>query len=108
VIYFIQCGDGGPIKIGRAQNAWLRLGELQAANPYPLALIGARNGDRKAESAYHARFSAHKIRGEWFSPVREILAEAALFPPAPHSRARAGRPTTINTRVSIPKEFNAA
>lgn len=30
---------------------------------------------RDAERDYHARFAAHRLRGEWFAPHPDILAE---------------------------------
>ena len=72
-VYFVQANCGS-IKIGRATNVPFRLAELQCANPHELIVVAvAVDGGREAE--YHTRFAEHRIRGEWFAPHPEILAE---------------------------------
>lgn len=66
VIYFIQCGDNGPIKIGLSENVKKRLGALQAANPYQLHLLGVMDGDAAEERMLHVRFGLFRVRGEWY------------------------------------------
>lgn len=75
-VYFIQAGVGGPIKIGSAVDVDKRLAELQTGCPDLLRIIGTSAGGREAEFALHRKFSAHRIRGEWFYPCPELLATA--------------------------------
>lgn len=83
LIYFIQAATG-EIKIGMAKNVSSRLKTLQVANPSELVVRAVTSGGPKAEQLYHERFKAHSIRGEWFSPHEDILAEIARLslPPA--------------------------
>lgn len=76
-IYFIQAGDGGPIKIGWAVDPLLRLREIQKHNHCQLHLRATRDAARSDETEYHHLFKAHRMHGEWFRPAPEILAEIA-------------------------------
>ena len=73
-VYFIQAGVG-PIKIGLTVNPEVRLSGLQTANSEVLRLVAAQLGGRRLEMDYHNQFKAHHIRGEWFTPHPDILAE---------------------------------
>src|ERR1051325_9826576 len=73
-IYFIQSGEGGPIKIGISDDPDLRLRRLQTASCEQLKLLGVVPGDEAMERAYHARLAAHRIRGEWFTATDEVLS----------------------------------
>lgn len=72
-IYFIQHGAGGPIKIGIAKDVERRLASLQSASPVPLHVLGAVRGTERGERQLHLRFAKHRIRGEWFQPVEDLL-----------------------------------
>lgn len=71
-VYFIQCGENGPIKIGVAVNVQRRMSALQGGNPIPLTLIGSVVAVRGTEAAFHQTLRAYRIRGEWFRPVLEV------------------------------------
>ena len=95
-VYFIQHGEGGPIKIGMTKDPASRLKMFQAANPIPLVLLASaadRGGD---EHLAHRLFREHRISGEWYHPASEILALVARirrgegFPWEPKS-PRSGR-----------------
>lgn len=73
-IYFIQDGEDGPIKIGSGRNPWLRLEHLQIGNPRELHIRAVVRTHRGYERELHQRFAAHRIRGEWFEPVPDLLA----------------------------------
>ncbi len=79
-VYFIQAGSGA-IKIGIAANVSRRLVELQVGNHDPLRVLTVLDGGRGAEREYHARFAQHRLRGEWFAPHPDILAEIARLTP---------------------------
>lgn len=74
-VYFIQAGGpAGPIKIGVALDVTNRIRTLQVANHLELRLLaviqGAKHG---AEQQLHARFSADRIRGEWFRASEDLI-----------------------------------
>lgn len=73
-VYFIQMGEDGPIKIGRADRPSSRLRELQTGNPHKLRLIGKFKAPRDAEPLLHSLFPHHRLEGEWFKPDSEILS----------------------------------
>src|SRR5436853_7688747 len=62
--YFIQKGEYGPVKIGRAAYPSKRLRELQVANPEKLQLLCTIDGDHEAE--LHCLFDSYRLEGEWF------------------------------------------
>lgn len=76
-IYFIQVGTDGPIKIGYAGDVKRRLGELQLANPFELRLVRAVRGNVLLERQIHAIYAHARLRGEWFTPVPELVAFVA-------------------------------
>lgn len=74
MIYFIQAGKNGPIKIGQTDNGVDdRLKQLQTGCPYELRLLWVYDGHVFSEKEIHERFSHERIRGEWFRPSRKIL-----------------------------------
>ncbi len=78
VVYFVQSENGGPIKIGRADDLAKRLSNLGTGRPDKLILLGAFKGTRTDERALHDAFSKYREKGEWFSPAPEVLAAARL------------------------------
>ena len=73
-VYFIQQGDGGPIKVGVACDPTRRLAELQTGCPDKLRLLATRPGGIQEEHRLHAQFAQSRIRGEWFRPSVELIA----------------------------------
>jgi len=75
MIYFIQSGKAGPIKIGfTANDVNERLSALQAATPEKLQILMTKEGGKRLESQLHKKFDSLNIRREWFQPG-EILVE---------------------------------
>jgi hypothetical protein len=70
--YFLQAGDGGPIKIGSTRNLAVRLRTLCTMSPVPLRLLGVIEGEN-AEDRCHFRLGAFRLHGEWFSPSPVVL-----------------------------------
>lgn len=75
-LYFIGAKEG-PIKIGIAMNPAKRLKQLQTAYPHKLEILAILPGGARQECAYHARFAAHRLHGEWFTRCPEIESEIA-------------------------------
>ena len=74
MIYFIQCGTNGPIKIGYTDNdVQARMAQLQTGCPYELRLLWVYNGEDYTEAQVHSELSHERVRGEWFHPTREVF-----------------------------------
>lgn len=80
VVYVLQAGSGGPVKIGRttARRLGSRIAEIQTGQHLPIKLIGAFPGGGALEAHFHRRLQDHHIRGEWFSPVAGLLVGASI------------------------------
>ena len=70
IVYFIQAGQHGPIKIGHTSSQKtlsLRMGQLQSASPYRLKLLGCiGTNDSLLENKLHQQFAFCHLQGEWF------------------------------------------
>ncbi|MDF0673749.1 MAG: GIY-YIG nuclease family protein [Nitrospira sp.] len=73
MIYFIKNIVNGQIKIGYTDKPNKRLAELQTGSTDKLVLIRAIEGDKTAEAELHSRFAVHRLQGEWFAPVQDLL-----------------------------------
>lgn len=74
MIYFIQCGNNGPIKIGQTDNdVEQRMAQLQIGCPYELRLLWVYTGDDFTEFQIHVELSHERIRGEWFHPSESVF-----------------------------------
>lgn len=82
VIYFVQSGPGGPVKIGWTYKlgAYARLRTLQVGNPVKLTLLAEFNGSEADEQALHLRFKALALRGEWFKYEEPLASYIAALP----------------------------
>lgn len=58
--------EGGPYKIGKADEPVTRLSDLQIGNWNKLELITEIVGGLELEAELHKKFSKKRIRGEWF------------------------------------------
>ena len=77
MIYFIQSGTNGPVKIGySAAGAEQRLANLQTGSAAVLRIVGLVNGSRKDEAEWHRRFAHLRIHGEWFKWAPELRRAA--------------------------------
>jgi hypothetical protein len=66
VVYFIQSGDCGPVKVGFSTVLGLRVEALQCSSPYPIYVRGTIDGPRKLEKSIHRWLSIRRVRGEWY------------------------------------------
>jgi len=76
MIYFIQQGHDGPMKIGYTKNhrtVKTRLSALQIGSSYKLRLRGLFHGTPKDEHYLHNKFKHLRIRGEWFKSNKTLL-----------------------------------
>lgn len=74
MIYFIQDGDDGPIKIGYSSEVEKRVQALVTSSHKNLKILFAMGGDMDKEKELHDLFDfAHK-KGEWFWPVKSLVA----------------------------------
>jgi hypothetical protein len=74
LIYFIQHGENGPLKIGFTRGSIkTRLNTLQVGNPVLLSVVKVVDGTPSHELDIHDMFGRSKIRGEWFEPTPELL-----------------------------------
>ncbi|MCW8137289.1 MAG: GIY-YIG nuclease family protein [Planctomycetota bacterium] len=120
--YFIENVDTGRIKIGSTvRDPQSRLSGLQVGSDCQLALIGWLWATDVSEVELHARFRAHHVRGEWFSPAIKPHVLALLgtdVPPHPQAeairaaiaerrrRARlAGAPSRLGTIAEVDAEI---
>lgn len=74
VVYFVQAGADGPIKIGTARDLDRRLAQLRGQSPAPLRVLWLMPGGRCLERQMHRRFYASRLHGEWFSPSEDLTA----------------------------------
>jgi len=65
VLYVIQRGKDGPIKVGITRDVRRRMGELQVGSAEPLRVIAVYNM-RQVERALHLELDEFRMAGEWF------------------------------------------
>ncbi|NQT56480.1 MAG: GIY-YIG nuclease family protein [Desulfobacteraceae bacterium] len=75
MIYFIQQGEDGPIKIGYTddEDAQRRLSQLQTGTHHKLHILTTIEGNKLYETELHERFEGLKLSGEWFKPSETLL-----------------------------------
>lgn len=91
MIYFIQVGGDGPIKIGVAVDPVQRLQALQVGHPEQLRIIATIPGGLSREAEIHRKLSAYRKAGEWFHPDQALFEHLTELrsPPFEVSGARA-------------------
>lgn len=74
MIYFIQAGKKGAIKIGYTDKpVEERLYSLQTASAEQLFILGTIDGTKKEEKLIHKKYHIYQIRNEWFQPGEALL-----------------------------------
>ncbi len=74
IVYFVQVGDDGPVKIGFTTNMPHRLATIQTGQPQKVRLRAFAYGGRDMEAQFHATFDDLRLRGEWFKFEGELRA----------------------------------
>ena len=73
MIYFVQMGEGGPIKIGYFSCPRGRVKSLSNNWPYEPIVLSVVVGDRCAEREIFKSLKDYRLRGEWFKPATEVF-----------------------------------
>jgi hypothetical protein len=116
VVYFIQSEDGGPVKIGHADDLAKRLSQLQTARADELVVLATVNGTLETEREMHRRFAHLRQKGEWFTPAEDLWSfikglPNALVPERDESQSVTGHDlglvTPIRSEPSQHKEERA-
>ncbi len=73
MIYFIQAGDDGPIKIGQSANpqSWLR--KHLDCHYEELRIIQQIEGGIKQRNTIERALQEYSIRGDWYAPSPEVF-----------------------------------
>jgi hypothetical protein len=89
LVYFIESGPGGPIKIGwTGEELFERVRKLQTGNPAKLDVVGCFVSDQRVERHFHRGLRDSRIRGEWYERTAALprlyrvldgLPELSLF-----------------------------
>jgi len=72
VVYFIQAGNNGPVKIGSIGGFNLtavgsRLNGLQTVSTEKLKIIACFNGGKEEEEYFHHKLRKFRVHHEWFN-----------------------------------------
>ncbi len=81
MLYAIQVGEGGPIKIGFSDDPAARLCQIQTGNPQQCILLGTIDGGLEREADIHAELAEFRVRGEWFLPCPAVMDVVNGFTP---------------------------
>ena len=78
MVYFIQYGNDGPIKIGMVcgnnkKSVGYRLASLQGGTPIRLKIIGYCQGEEKEEEMLHKNMRKYRVSGEWYALKKEEI-----------------------------------
>lgn len=93
VVYFIQAGENGPVKIGWSKKITERVAGLQVGNPVKLTILRTVVAEPWVESWFHDEFDELRLQGEWFSFDEKMLS---LLAPAE-------KPALLSKRITKPE-----
>lgn len=97
-VYFVQAGEGGPIKIGKAMNPSQRIGNLQVGNPHEVKLLHCLPDTGCTEGRIQGIFEESHLRGEWYNPTPDLLEFIDALKSKTEGRARQFISRTIRDR----------
>ena len=73
MVYFIQAGANGPIKIGASTVPQIHLDRLQQGNHEELKIVAEIPGERSLGNKVRADLKAFERERQWFNPTDEVL-----------------------------------
>ena len=76
-IYFIEAVGMDLIKIGYTIDPVRRFMGMLTMSPAPLSLLGSISGGPQKELKIHAELEPHRLHGEWFRKVPEVMVVVA-------------------------------
>lgn len=79
VVYVIQRGDSGPVKIGWTIRLAGRITTLAPGSPAPARVRAAVPGNRAIEYWFHCRHEASRVTTEWFEDDEGVVADVRRF-----------------------------
>lgn len=88
MLYAIQAGPGGAIKIGFSGRPDQRIKEIAISCPQEIQPLGVQAGSQQEERGIHAALASHRIRGEWFAPDQPVLDFVATLDPWPWAQRK--------------------
>jgi hypothetical protein len=73
MIYFMQTGTEGLVKIGKSTDVNFRIETIQSWEPSALHIIRTLDAPDWVERWLHRQFAPHRKRGEWFKFHPDML-----------------------------------
>ncbi|RKU11850.1 hypothetical protein C6502_07100 [Candidatus Poribacteria bacterium] len=73
MVYFIQAGANGPIKIGPSTVPQIHLDHLQQGNHKALKIVAEIPGEQNLEKKVRDDFKAFERGHKWFDATDEVL-----------------------------------
>lgn len=73
MVYFAQDAETGLIKIGCSRLPFERVARLEKELGTRLIMLAVMPGWRRLEFSLHCVFAASRVRGEWFTPNKELV-----------------------------------
>ena len=73
MVYFIQAGANGPIKIGASTVPQIHLDRLQQGNHEELKIVAEIPGERSLGMKVREDLKAFERERQWFNPTDEVL-----------------------------------
>jgi hypothetical protein len=118
-VYFITARSVGRVKIGYSDKPRSRVLWISANSPVEVALEATIDGGIDMEAGLHQRFSAHRVKGEWFAlcpEIEELIAANPAAKPTPPARVGGveeiisvfGTATELARRLDVPMTTVAA
>jgi hypothetical protein len=80
MIYIIQVGKSGPVKIGRTNDPISRIKSFQVMHFEQLRIIRLFWGEHLEENHLQTLFLPHRIRGEWYNYHQDMMKDVGLVP----------------------------
>lgn len=102
-VYFLRGEGDGPVKIGFSDFENERRQSVQVGAASALSIVRTVAGGKTVEAWFHRHFKEHRIRGEWFEFVPEMMTAE---PPPSLVNADANR--SGRQRDHLETDFSAA